>query len=128
MEVDMRPINIACIGALACALAAGSAAAQERQDDTAVAPAVAQQQKQEIKQGDPSRWYQQPGTQDGRLRNLQKEIGAAWAEARKACGEQPKEQRAGCLKEARATYDQDMANARTTVNNPPQPQVTVNQK
>jgi hypothetical protein len=125
----MRPIDMTRIGALACALAASAAlVAQERQGDSAVAPAVAQQQKQEIRQGDPSRWYQQPGTQDGRLRNLQKEIGAAWAEAKKACAEQPKDQRASCLKDARATYEQDLANARTTVNNPPQPAVTTIQK
>jgi hypothetical protein len=125
----MRAIEFARIGALACAMAACAAAgAQQRLDDSAVAPAVAQKQKQEIRQGDPSRWYQQPGTQDGRLRNLQKEIGAAWAEAKKACTEQPKVQQSGCLKDARSTYDQDMANARDTVNNPPQPEVRTIQK
>jgi hypothetical protein len=124
----MRPIDLARTGALACVLAAcACATAQERLDDSAVSPVVAQQQKQEIKQGDPARWYKQPATQDGRLRNLQKEIGAAYAEAKKACAEQPKDQRASCLKDARGTYEQDMANARTTVNNPPQPEVTTTQ-
>lgn len=42
---------------------------------------------------------------------MQKEIGAAYAEAKNACRESTAAERAACLKEARATYEQDMKNA-----------------
>jgi len=61
--------------------------------------------------GDPARWYQADSTPQAQLRTLQKEIGAALAEAKKACRQEAPASRASCLKEAQATYQQDMANA-----------------
>jgi hypothetical protein len=119
----MRPIDCARIGVLACALAGAGAMAQQH-DDSAVAPAVAQKQQQEIRQGDPARWYKQDGTADAALRTKQKEIKAAYDEAKRACIGEPKAERAGCLKDARTTFDQDMANARGLVDSAPHGQVT----
>jgi hypothetical protein len=115
----MRPIDCARIGVLACALA-GAAAMAQQHGDSAVAPAVAQKQQQEIQQGDPGRWYKVDSTSDAALRTKQKEIKAAYDEAKRACSGEPKGERAGCLKDARTTYDQDMANARTLVDSAPQ--------
>ncbi|GAB3420996.1 hypothetical protein NX774_10140 [Massilia agilis] len=104
----MRPMDVARAVALAGALGAFALAQAQQMDDSTVAPAVAQKQKQEIAKGDPSRWY----TPADEARNKEKEIGAAYAEAKAACREAPKDQRAACLKDARTTYEQDMADAR----------------
>jgi hypothetical protein len=121
----MRPIDCARIGVLACALAgAGAAAMAQQHGDSAVAPAVARKQQQEIQQGDPGRWYKVDSTTDAALRTKQKEIKAAYDEAKRACAGEPKGERAGCLKDARTTYDQDMANARGLVDSAPQGHTT----
>jgi hypothetical protein len=118
-----QPFHPAHLGALACALAMCGASAQKL-DDSTVAPAVVQHQQQEIRKGDPDRWYKQDATQQARLRNLQKEINAAYAESKAACREQPKDQRASCLKDARTTYESDLANARNQVQAAPEGQVS----
>jgi hypothetical protein len=116
----MRSITIARIGVLACAFAAGAAAtAQQQFDDSTVAPAVAQKQKQEIRNGDPARWHQPGQSMQARLQNLHKEIGAAYDEAKRACAEQPKVERSSCLADARTTYRNDMASARDLATAPP---------
>jgi len=46
-----------------------------------------------------------------RLLTLQKEIGAAYDEARRACAAGPAAERAACLAQARQTRDQDLKNA-----------------
>ena len=74
-------------------------------------PENRQLQKAEMAQGDPARWYQDDASADAQLRTLRKEIGAALAEANVACKQGPAAERAGCMKDARATYKQDMANA-----------------
>lgn len=61
--------------------------------------------------GDPQRWYQEDSTPQAQLRTLRKEIAAALAEAKKSCQQEPSATRAACLKEAQASYRQDMANA-----------------
>ena len=63
--------------------------------------------------GDPARWYQADSTPQAQLRTLQKEIGAALAEAKKACRQEAPANRAACLKTAQDTYKQDMANAQS---------------
>lgn len=110
----MRPMDVARAVALAGALGAFALAQAQQMDDSTVAPAVAQKQKQEIAKGDPSRWY----TPADEVRNKEKEIGAAYVEAKAACREAPKDQRAACLKDARTTYEQDMANARKLASEP----------
>ncbi|NRR28623.1 hypothetical protein HSX11_00175 [Oxalobacteraceae bacterium] len=74
-------------------------------------PANASLQRQEMAQGDPARWYREDSTAAAQLRTLQKEIGAALQEANIACKRMPANERGNCIKEARATYKQDMANA-----------------
>ena len=114
----MRSITFAWVGVLACALAAGTASAQKL-DDSAVPPAVAHQQKQEIRQGAPARWYKPDNTPQKRLANVRKEIAAAYRESRRACSEEPKDQRSSCLADARSIYQQDMSNARELATAPP---------
>jgi hypothetical protein len=96
--------------ALAC-LAAGACMSAQAQDDSTVDPAVKVKQAGEIRRGDPSRWYREDPTRQARLRTLQKEIGAAYQEAKNACREGAAAERGACLKEARATWEQDLRNA-----------------
>jgi hypothetical protein len=104
---DWRALALAGIFA-----AMGTAQAQaQAQDDSTVAPAVKARQASEIRRGDPARWHQGDASRQARLQTLRKEIGAAYAEAKKACGESAAAERSACVKEARATYEQDMKNA-----------------
>jgi len=97
--------RIGCGVLLACA----ALVAQAQSKTTP--PENIQLQRQEIAKGDPSRWYQEDATSTAQMRTLRKEIGAALAEANIACKKGPASERDACLKEARATYQQDMANA-----------------
>jgi hypothetical protein len=103
--------------ALATALLAsiGAARAGGQSTDSNVPPATAQQQAREIAHGDPSRWFREDASMAARLRTVQKEIGAGLQEAQGACRKLPSVERAGCNKEARATYQHDMAGARNQV-------------
>jgi hypothetical protein len=107
----------ALVGACALLAAIGAAQAQTTNDstDSNVPPATAQKQAREIAQGDPARWFRDNPGMGARLRNLQKEIGAGLQEAQGACRKMAAGERAGCMKEARATYQQDMAGARARV-------------
>jgi hypothetical protein len=88
------------------------AEAQESRDSN-VPAATAAQQHAEIARGDPSRWYQEDRTVQARLRTLHKEIGAGLQEAQGNCRRLPAAERGACLREARAVYQHDMAQART---------------
>jgi hypothetical protein len=105
--------------AAACALLAFATAAHAQNTsestDSNVPPATAQKQAREIAQGDPARWFRADATAAQRLRTLQKEIAAGLQEAQGACRKMPSSERAGCIKEARATYQQEMAGARAQV-------------
>ena len=99
---------------LAALLASAGALAQSQpqaHDDSTVDKAVKVKQAGEIRSGDPSRWHKDDPTRQARLKTLQKEIGAAYAEAKNACRESAAAERPACLKDARATYEQDMKNA-----------------
>jgi len=105
------------------ASAGGLAQAQSQpraNDDSTVGQAVKAKQAAEIRKGDPSRWQQGDPTRQARLKTLQKEIGAAYAEAKNACRESASAERAACLKEARATYEQDMKNAPAQLDTAPE--------
>lgn len=58
---------------------------------------------------DPQRWYVDDATRQEQLRTLRKEIGAALQEAQKQCRQMAPSEREACLKDAQATYEQDMA-------------------
>jgi hypothetical protein len=98
-------------------LATGAASAQN--GDRNVDPATATKQASEIASGDPSRWYRVDASATARLRTKQKEIGAALQEAKNACGKRPAAERNACLKQARATWQQDMAGARAQLDEAP---------
>jgi len=104
-------------GACACLLGAVLSAHAQTQtsSDALVDPVAARQQAKEIAQGDPARWYREDTTRQARLRTLQKEAGAALQEARNACKKGPSAERKRCEQEARATYQQDMAQAKAQV-------------
>jgi len=83
--------------------------------DGVVDPTVARQQAQEIAKGDPKRWYRNDATRQARMQTLQKEIGAALKEAQNACKQKPAAERGACMKDAKATWQNDMAQAKTLV-------------
>ena len=89
----------------------GAQAQTQTHDDSTVDKAVAVKQAGEIRRGDPARWYRDDATRQARLRTLQKEIGAAYEEAKNACRTDAAAGRGACLKEARANYEQEMKNA-----------------
>jgi hypothetical protein len=123
METSMRQPQrswraLALGGSLAALLASAGAGAQttgqaqgQAHDDSTVGKAVASKQAGEIQRGDPARWYRDDASRQARLRTLQKEIGAAYQEAKNACRDRAASERGACLKEARAAYEQDMKNA-----------------
>lgn len=101
----------------ACALVAAAGAhaqstPEQVSSDSNVPPATAQKQASEIARGDPARWYRPDATMAARLRTLQKEIGAGLQEAQGNCRRLAAAERRGCMADARATYQQDMAGAR----------------
>lgn len=61
--------------------------------------------------GDPARWYAEDATAQAQMKTLRKEIGAALQEAQAECKRAPSSERGACLKEARDTYQRDMAQA-----------------
>jgi hypothetical protein len=66
---------------------------------------------------------QRADTQQQRLATLKKEINAAYAQQKRECRQQPKNERAGCLKEARKVYRSDMEDAPTLVARGPNPEI-----
>ena len=88
------------------------AGAPTRNTDAVVDPAVARQQAREIAQGDPARWYRDDPTRQAKMKTLSKEIGAALQEAQNACKKRPAAERSACMKEARATWQHDMEQAK----------------
>jgi hypothetical protein len=115
----MRILSTALRGACACllgsALLAHAQTSTQTSTDALVEPAAASKQAREIAQGDPARWYREDATSQARMRTLQKEIGAALQEARNACKKAPAAERNGCMQEARAIYQRDMAQAKARV-------------
>lgn len=78
-------------------------------------PAAAAHQASELARGDPARWYVEDATEQQRLRTQRKEIAAAYEEAKIACRNEPVPERAQCLKEARATYQRELAAIRSPI-------------
>ena len=93
------------------ALAAGAAQAQQA-GLPLTDPVAAKQQAREIAHGDPARWYREDKTYQARLATARKEIAAAYREAQNYCKLQAASERSGCLREARTTYQNEMAGAR----------------
>lgn len=93
---------------VAAALLAACCAAQAQ----TTPPEVAAQQRQELKRGDPARWYKADRTTAAQLRTLRKEINAAYAEAKTGCKHMASGQRSECMQEARDIHAADMGNIR----------------
>lgn len=75
-------------------------------------PAVAAHQRQELRHGDPARWYKADRSTAAQLRTLRKEISAAYAEAKTGCRQMTASERSDCMKEAHDNYTADMGNLR----------------
>ena len=78
-------------------------------------PEVAKHQQQELARGEPARWMKDDRTTQAQIATKRKEIGAALNEALAECRKMPASERGGCVKEARATYKEDMANVKQLV-------------
>lgn len=103
------------IGALMLAGLCGAAQAQ------VTPPEVAARQQQELKRGDPPRWFKDDQGSEAQLRTLRKEIGAALKEAQAECKQMSGDERSDCMQQAARTYKDDMANVRqlhADANNP----------
>jgi hypothetical protein len=94
------------------ALAVVAAAHAQVSTDANVPPATARKQTLEIARGDPARWQQEDTTPAARLRTIRKEIAAGLQENLGVCKAGPATERAACVKEARATYQLEMAGAK----------------
>ena len=101
-------VRHAAVAALATCLC-GAAAAQT------TPPETAKLQQREIARGEPSRWMKADPSTQAQIATKRKEIGAALSEAMTACKRMPAADRGGCVKEARQTYNSDMANVRQLV-------------
>src|SRR3954447_7501987 len=104
--------TLVCLALLA---AAAAQAQNQPSDDRAVPAATAHQQKAEIARGAPARWFKEDRTMAAHLSTLRKEITAAEAEALAECRRLPAAERNTCAKDARVTYQKDMAKARSDV-------------
>ena len=80
--------------------------------DANVPPAAARQQAAELARGGPQRWDQEDTTPAQRLRTILKETAAALNENLGVCRSLPAAERPACVKEARATYQLEMAGAK----------------
>ena len=97
----------------ACAALALACAAQAQvSTDANVPAATARQQAAENARGDPPRWHQEDSSMAARLRTIRKETAAALQENLGVCKSGPAADRASCIKEARATYQLEMAGAK----------------
>lgn len=106
----MKQLSLSRMVAVACILCASS-----------VGASAAQQSKHG---NDPARWYKGDSTQQQRMNVLKKELNAAYAEQTAACKKKKSGKQSACLKQARATFQRDSANARRLVANAPQSEIT----
>ncbi|MDQ2819701.1 MAG: hypothetical protein M3Y65_04780 [Pseudomonadota bacterium] len=120
MLLKLIPHALFC-GAL---LTAGAASFAQTSDAT-VPPAAAVKQASEMTSAaDPARWHQEDASRASRLATLKKEIGAAQAEAQRACSKETANARAACMADAKAMYVKEMAGAEAQVDAAPGGSVT----
>lgn len=108
----MLTLLLAAASVQAQQAASGAMPVVQDSSDENVPRATARQQAAEIAAGDPQRWYREDTTPAARLKTMQKEMAAGLQEAKGNCRRQPTSERAACLKQAQAIYQQDMAAAR----------------
>lgn len=102
----------AAAGACAIVLSLAAQAQQPVSSDANVPAATARKQAAEVAKGGPARWSEQDANVQARLRTIRKEAGAGLQENLGNCRKEPASQRSACNREARATYQQEMAGAR----------------
>jgi hypothetical protein len=107
---------------LTCMLMACNMA--QAQSDATVDKAVARKQAGEVAAGGPARWHDEDMSREARLRTLQKEVGAAYEEQKKACRAGPAFDRDRCLRQARQTWQEDLKNAPAQLDAAPAGSVT----
>ncbi len=113
-----QPDHVIKRAMFACAALALALSAQAQVSTDANLPAAtARQQAAEIARGDPARWHQEDATLDARLRTIRKETAAALQENLGVCRSSPAAERAACVKQARATYQLEMAGAKARATN-----------
>ena len=119
--LPMSKLLVRALGACALLLSLGASAQTaettagapaNESSDANVPPATAHKQAAEIARGEPARWSHEDMSMAARLKNKRKEIAAALQESQGVCRSRPREERAACLKQARDTYQQDMAGVR----------------
>lgn len=72
---------------------------------------AAEQTEAVAQQGDPARWYQEEMTPMAYFKTLKKEAEAVYQESSIACKKMGKSQAGPCLRAAKETLQQDMADA-----------------
>ncbi|TFW36045.1 hypothetical protein [Massilia horti] len=123
MRQSLLTLHAAGMACALCLTAAPALAHQSSSADSAVPPAVAKQQKAEIRKGAPARWFQGDHTHAQREAILKKEIAAAYSQQKNECHRHPSAQRTSCLKEARNQYQHDMSSVPTLLAQGPTPAI-----
>ncbi|WBS04704.1 hypothetical protein OU994_10685 [Pseudoduganella sp. SL102] len=100
---------------IGAALAAGLAGLGSTAWAQSTSPAMAQHQERELARGEPARWMKADGSVQAQIATKRKEIGAALNEAMNDCKKAGRAERQACMREARATYQRDMANVKELV-------------
>jgi hypothetical protein len=66
---------------------------------------------------DEARWRTEDATPQARYQTMKKEAAAAYRENTKQCKTMSKSERAACMKDAKANYDRDLADAKKASSN-----------
>lgn len=98
------------LGALLVSLSALAQVAPVSSDSN-VPPETARKQAAEVAQGGPVRWHTPDATVQARLRTIRKEAAAGLQENLGNCRRMAAAERSACMREARATYAEEMAGA-----------------
>jgi len=99
----MKPTKQQLVAGILCALIGGAMASPALAADTD--PAAISQR------GDPERWYQEEMTPMAYFKTLKKEAEAVYQLTTIECKRLERSQQSACLREAKATMQQDMADA-----------------
>ena len=112
MRNTAKLIAQAGFGVCAAVLALSAPAQETLSSDNNVPAATARKQAAEVASGGPARWHTEDVSLQARMRTIRKEAGAGLQENLGNCRKEPAADRAACIREARATYQLEMAGAR----------------
>ena len=111
-QPEKKSLFYATLGACAMLLSLSAQAQQAVSSDANVPAATVRKQAAEVAQGGPARWSIPDATVQARMRTIRKEAGAGLQENLGNCRKEAPADRAACNREARATYQEEMAGAR----------------